>query len=218
LPSAILSYGQRTQPGDVKEERDTIAANPKPDYVSVEEYLAAERESLERHEYVDGIVHLMAGGTTGHGRLAIIMSTRFELGLAGGACRVYPSDVRVRLPSERYFYPDVSVSCDDRDHGDREAISYPRVVVEVLSPSTEAYDRGDKFALYRSCPSLEDYVLVNVRRPEIEVCQRTSDGWLLHAFGLDDEVELTSLGLRFSVADIYAGIELQASDQTPGPE
>ena len=189
-----------------------MAAKPKPEYMSVEEYLAMERESLDRHEYVDGVAYLMAGGTRAHGLISLATASALRLLLLGGPCHVYPSDVRVMLPIGRYLYPDVSVSCDDRDRGEGEAISYPRVVVEVLSDSTEAYDRGDKFALYRSCASLEEYVLVNVRRPEFEVWRRTEDGWLLRTFGADQAVELASLGVQVSVADIYAGVEVAGSE------
>jgi Uma2 family endonuclease len=146
---------------------------------TVDEYLAWERASQERHEYIDGRVSQMSGGIADHSSLSVnITSARHAL-LRGSACRVYNSDVRVRLSATRYVYPDVSVSCDPRDRGQTEDLQSPCLIVEVLSPTTEAYDRGDKFGYYRACPSVQEYVLVNARRPEIELFRRAGAFWTL---------------------------------------
>ena len=115
--------------------------------------------------------------------------------------------MRVRLSEERYVYPDASVSCNERDRGDVETIQSPRLVVEVLSPGTEAYDRGDKFGYYRSCPTIEEYVLVNTQRQAIEVYRKARPNlWTLHFFEPGDHVELASLNIRFLISSLYRNV------------
>src|SRR5205807_4906161 len=124
-------------------------------------------------------------------------------------CRVYNSDARVQLYEKRYVYPDASVSCDERDRGTGDTISSPRTVVEVLSPSTEAYDRGRKFIYYRSCPTIEEYVLVDTQRQAVDVYRRaTNTLWTLHIFGPHDQVELASLKISFPIAALYENVTL----------
>jgi Uma2 family endonuclease len=188
-----------------------VVAEPRPMLMTVEEYLAFDRAAELKHEYVDGHAYAMAGGTKVHGFLsanaiAILRSAPDEV-----PCRVYTSDVRVQIADALYLYPDVSAGCDPRDLGPGDILLYPRVVLEVLSDSTEAYDRGDKFALYRGCESLEECVLVSQRQASVEVYRRSIGGWTFHAFGPDDVVELDSLGLRFLVRELYAGVEFQPS-------
>ncbi len=117
---------------------------------------------------------------------------------------MFTSDARVRLSKTRYVYPDVSVSCDEQDRGQSDIIQSPQLVIEVLSPATEAYDRGQKFSFYRECPTIQEYVLVDTQRPTVEVYWREkNDLWLLRAFHLDDEIDLMHLGIHLSVKDIY---------------
>lgn len=107
------------------------------------------------------------------------------------------------------YIPDASVSCDERDRGKIEALQYPRLIVEILSPSTEAYNRGKKFGYYRACPTVQEYVLVDAQRQSVEVYRRASSKlWMLHLFGPDDQVELASLGIRFLVAAVYEDVML----------
>ena len=140
-----------------------MAASANAAVMSVEEYLESERHSAIKHEYVDGHVYAMAGGTRAHGVIAVNVTIALGNHLRGGPCRVYNSDVKVQLTETRYVYPDASVGCDERDRldDDEDVVRYPPVVVEVLSSSTEAYDRGAKFALYRSSETLREYVLVS---------------------------------------------------------
>jgi Uma2 family endonuclease len=125
---------------------------------------------------------------------------------------VYNSDARVRLSATRYVYPDLSISCAERDRGHTDVLTAPCVVVEVLLPSTEEYDRGAKFAFYRECPSVREYVLVAADRRAIEVYRRgdepDSAAWTLHPYGPEDEVELTSVHARFPLAAVYADVEV----------
>ena len=143
--------------------RSSMAASANPTVMSVEGYLESERHSAIKHEYVDGHVYALAGETRAHGVIAVNVTSLLRSALRGGPCRVYNSDVKVQLTETRYVYPDVSVGCDERDrlNDDEDVVRYPTVVVEVLSSSTEAYDRGAKFALYRSSEVLREYVLVS---------------------------------------------------------
>jgi Uma2 family endonuclease len=145
-----------------------MVAQSQPPLLTVEEYFSLERESTDRHEYIDGRVYLMVGGAADHGAVATNIIASLHARLRGGPCRVYPSNVRVGVSRERYLYPDVSVTCGERDRGAIESIRSPLVIIEVLSPSTEAYDRGDKFTYYREYESLQEYVLVSTRRAAVE--------------------------------------------------
>lgn len=185
-----------------------MVAEPHRAPMSVEEYLILDRNSSQaRYEFIDGHAYLLAGGTANHSAIGVnIISTIHSL-LRDGPCRIYNSDLRVRLAENRYVYPDASVSCDPRDRGQVDTIEYPRLAVEVLSPSTEAYDRGRKFGYYRACPTMQEYVLVDTERQAIEVYRRETDTlWTLHPFGSGDEVELASLSVRFPIAAAYRDI------------
>jgi Uma2 family endonuclease len=179
-----------------------------PHRVTYADYLAAERASAAKHEYLRGEVIAMAGGTPEHGRLAAAVIGELRNALRGHPCAPFSSDVRVRiLATDRTTYPDVSVVCGvlERAPDDPDAITNPTVLVEVLSDSTEADDRGDKFAHYRRIPSLRDYVLVSQRARRIEVFHRDAGGgWLLSEAGPGEEVRLESLDVALGVDAIYA--------------
>ncbi|HEY7356832.1 MAG TPA: Uma2 family endonuclease [Ktedonobacterales bacterium] len=182
--------------------------------MSVEDYLTLDRSSLEvRYEFVDGYAYMLAGGTANHSVIAVNITSVIHSLLLDGPCRIFNSDLRVRLAETRYVYPDATVSCDGRDRGQAETIQYPRLAIEVLSPSTEAYDRGRKFGYYRACPTMQEYVLVDAQRQAIEVYRRESDSlWTLHPFGPEDEVELASLGVRFPIAAAYRDVVFPDED------
>lgn len=178
--------------------------------LSVEEYFKLDNEDNEaRYEYVDGQIVMLAGGTPNHAKIsANLIGILYSL-LVGHACSVYTSDVRVSVSSTRYLHPDISVSCDERDQEQEELIEYPCLVIEVLSPSTEARDRGRKLAYYRNCPSIREYALVDPNHPSIELFRRERGNlWTYRVFGPGDEVEFTSLGVRFSATSIYRNIAL----------
>ena len=188
-----------------------MIARPLPPTLSVAEYLELEENSTVKHEYLDGYVYAMAGGSVDHGAIAVNVIAALRPLLRGGPYRVYNSDVKVRLSPRRFVYPDVSVSGDRRDPADGRAhfISHPRLIVEVLSPKTAAYDQGDKFGMYRALTSLDTYVLVATESAGIEVWTRSDDGsWRSAAFGPSDEVDFPGLGLRCSVAAFYENIVL----------
>lgn len=180
--------------------------------MSVAEYLALDRDSIDvRYEYIDGHVYMLAGGTIDHGTISANLIGILYQQLRGGPCRPFTSDVKVRISESRYVYPDATVSCDERDRGQVDTLQYPRLIVEVLSPSTEAYDRGKKFSYYRACPTIAEYVLVDSQRQAVEVYRREQDHafWRYASFGPGEQVELASISVKFPVADLYENVALQ---------
>jgi Uma2 family endonuclease len=174
-----------------------------------EEYFDWEEQQEEKHEYFDGEVYAMSGGTLNHSRIAVNVTTMLDTHLADGGCQVLNSDARIKIQrSEKYVYPDVSVTCDERDRDTTQYITHPCLIVEVLSPSTEAYDRGKKFKLYRQSPSLVDYVLVNTDEIEIDVFHKNDRGrWEQISYVTGDLVELESINLTFQIDRVYRGIK-----------
>ncbi len=185
-----------------------MVAQPHRSRMSVEEYLTLERTNTEIHyEFIDGHVYMLAGGTADHSIISANIIRELSLALRGSPCRVYTSDMKVRISEQRYVYPDVSVSCDPRDRGSIEALQYPRLIVEVLSPSTEAYDRGKKFSYYRACLTIEEYILVDTQQQAIDFYRREQETfWKLSPLGSDDQVKIQSLGISFPVTAIYENI------------
>ena len=181
--------------------------------MTVEEYFEWEEMQEERHEYWDGEVVAMAGTTKNHHRVARNFSNRLNTAFGDGPCEVFTADIRVRVePRRKYFYPDVVVSCDDREDEDLY-INYPCLIIEVLSASTEAIDRGIKFAKYRAILSLKEYVLVQVSQPGVEVYQRSDRGqWIYSAYGMDDCFLLDSVGVEVAVADLYHQVTFELSE------
>ena len=187
-----------------------MATLPHRQTMSVEEYLDLDRRSIEtRYEYIDGYVRILDGGTPDHAKIAANIIGVLYGPLEGSSCSIYTSDVRISLSETRYVYPDVVVSCDPRDQEQDDTIQYPCLIVEVLSPSTEAIDRGRKLAYYRQCPTIREYVLVDSQRQSVEVFRREkSNFWTYHVFESGDDVELVSVGIRFPLAKLYRNVVL----------
>jgi Uma2 family endonuclease len=200
-----------------------MVAQREPQRMTVDEWRELERTSHDiKHEYIDGLVYAMAGGSLAHGRISSNAIRTLEDALAARdkPCDVYNSDVAARLSPTRYTYPDATVTCDERDQAapDKTEVQAPRLIVEVLSDTTEAYDRGRKFGLYRACRTVEEYVLVATRYQAVEVYRRTPRGWTNYqAYGPGDEIEFMSLDVRFPVAALYrnAGVP-EALDEPEG--
>ena len=188
--------------------------------MTVEEYFEWEETQEEKYEYWDGEVVLwnggafgMAGTTRSHNLIALNFCAGLRDRLRDSACQVFMSDLRVRVePRRKYFYPDVVVSCDDREDEDLY-LNYPCLIIEVLSPSTEAIDRGIKFAKYRAILSLKEYVLVQVSQPGVEVYQRSDRGqWIYSAYGMDDRFLLESVGVEVAVSDLYHQVKFELNE------
>jgi Uma2 family endonuclease len=144
--------------------------------VPPETYLAWEREQLTRNEYYDGLIYGMVGGTRHHSAITLNIASALKNHLRGGPCQAFASDMRVHIAAANaYFYPDVVVSCDPGDLTAKEGIRAPTAIFEVLSLSTAAFDRGDKFAAYRSAPSLKDYILIEPESKRVEIFSRNAD-------------------------------------------
>lgn len=178
--------------------------------VSLEEYLAiVEKDPEHGYEYLDGRVYMMTGGSPDHSIVCSNTLVILKNLLQGRRCIVYNSDISFQVSERDRVCPDVAVSCDSRDRGARDAIRYPSLVVEVLSPTTEAHDRGKKSRAYRANPGIQEYLLIDVAFPMIELFRREKHGfWTLSTFGREDSVELTSIGVRFSVAEVYQDTSL----------
>jgi Uma2 family endonuclease len=175
-----------------------------------EEYFAWEELQLEKHEYIEGEVYAMTGGSINHGRISIRFTSLFESHLSDRGCITGNSDIRVNiLETDDYTYPDASVTCDERDKSSSKYITYPCTIVEVLSDSTEAYDRGEKFYRYRRNPILQEYVLVNTKTMAIDLYRKNSAGeWVIINYRGGELVELASINLSFPIEQIYRGINL----------
>jgi Uma2 family endonuclease len=193
-----------------------MATQPKP-YYSPEEYLALERSAEYRSEYLAGQIFAMAGASEDHNTIAANILWNLRNQFQGRPCRVYMSDMRVRVtPNGLYTYPDIAVVCGPRDFADehRDTLLNPAVIFEVLCPSTEAYDRGEKFAQYWRVESLVDYVLVAQDHVRVEHFTRQGDGWFLSAVSSFDEIlRLESVDAELPVSAIYENVEGLARPQ-----
>jgi Uma2 family endonuclease len=173
------------------------------------EYFVWEEQQIERHEYINGEVYAMSGGSQNHSRIALKFAALLDNHLADRPCRVFNSDCRVNLlKNDDYTYPDASVSCDRRDTTTAQYITYPCLIVEVLSDSTEAYDRGKKFFRYRQNPELRDYVMVSSQEITIDLYRKGDDErWEMLNYRAGDIIELRSIDLSFPIEQIYRGID-----------
>lgn len=177
-------------------------------YLSPEEYLAAERKAEFKSEYADGVMYAMAGGSERHNLITANLIITLGAQLRDRRCRVYPSDLKVRLPNSRkFFYPAVSIVCDDTEFadGEKDVILNPVLIVEVLSDSTAAYDRGKKFLSYQQIPSLREYLLVSQDEYLVEhFLRQDGEAWLYtKASGLEESLALPSVECEIALRDVY---------------
>ena len=161
-----------------------MIANPNTNNIPPEEYLAGEELSSIKHEYINGQVYAMAGASDAHVTIALNLALALRSHLRGSGCRVYMSDMKAQIETANtFYYPDVIVTCDARDKALTNHKKYPCLIVEVLFDSTEAFDRGDKFANYRQLPTLQEYVLINQKRQCLECFRRNAEGlWVLYTY------------------------------------
>jgi len=194
-----------------------IAAKENPPRLTPEEYFAWEGKQLEKHEYIDGQVYAMSGGSVNHSRIAVRFTALCANHLEGGSCETGNSDLRVNIvETDIYTYPDVSVTCDERDKTTTQYITYPCLIVEVLSDSTEAYDRGGKFRMYRNNPVLQDYLLVSSTSIEMDLYHKNDAGeWIILNYKAGDIIELKSINLSFPIEQVYRGLVLTPEGLPP---
>jgi Uma2 family endonuclease len=178
--------------------------------LSPEEYFIWEEKQLNKHEYIDGEVYAMSGGSVNHGRIAIKFTAMFDAHLDNSSCIIGNSDIKLNIvETTNYTYPDASVTCDERDKATTQYITYPCLIVEVLSNSTEAYDRGGKFRMYRKNPILRDYLLVSSTKIEMDLYHKNDAGdWIIINYKEGDIIELKSINLSFPIEQVYRGLVL----------
>lgn len=188
-----------------------MVALPNSIFMSAEEYLLWEPTQEQRYEYWDGEVVAMSGGTRNHNRVSLNFFKLLDDALGDRSYEVYIIDVKVQVElGQKYFYPDVVVTCDESDD-EPQFIHFPRLIIEVLSPLTEAADRGKKFAAYRQFPTLQEYVLVQVAQPGVEVFRRNEQGkWVLSDYNLGDRLLLESVNIEIAIADLYRQVQFEA--------
>ncbi len=181
-----------------------------------EEYLAFERNSEVRHEYFDGELFAMVGATKSHNLININIAgeLRNRFVADDSACRVFSNDMRVGIQETgQYTYPDIAVVCGDIDFEDRklDTLLNPVIIVEILSSSTEAFDRGDKFAFYRRIPSLREYVLVSQKKCRVEKYMRSDDGgWIYFSYeDVEQTMKIESIHCELSLSEIYRWVDFE---------
>jgi len=179
-----------------------------PHRMTIAQYLEWEPLQELRYEYVDGAVIAMTGGTIPHNDIALNLYRAVYSQVRSNGCRINVADVKVEVSSDSpYYYPDVVVSCDPRDSNARKLLRYPKLIVEVLSPETEAKDRGEKFAHYRTSPTLQEYVLVESEKVGVE-CYRRGEGrlWLYYPYAAGDVITLESVDFSGAIELLYENV------------
>ncbi len=178
--------------------------------MSPQEYWEWEERQEIKYEYINGEVFSMTGEIIPHTTIALNLASALKSHLRGGSCRAFMADAKVGISENGPFhYPDVVVSCDERDKQAIKFLQYPCLIVEVLSPSTAAYDRGEKFTHYRRIKTLREYVIIDAEKIGLD-CFRLNDRgfWELHPYEQGNEVNLTSVDFHFSISLVYEDVQL----------
>jgi Uma2 family endonuclease len=176
--------------------------------LSLSEFLAWENEQPGKHEFHRGEVFAMVGARRAHGCVVGNLMRHLGNHLAGTPCRAFAEGMKVQIADETILYPDVFVTCDRADLATDQIFRAPTLVIEVLSPSTQSYDRSQKFALYRRIPSLQEYILVDPDTRRVEGFRRGADDlWVLHDMSEGPALEAASIGARVTLAEVFDGID-----------
>ncbi|MBE9145238.1 Uma2 family endonuclease [Planktothrix mougeotii] len=185
-----------------------MSANAELPYLTPQDYLEWETDQTLKYEYVNGEVFAMAGGTIPHNDIAVNLTTALKNHLRGKGCKVSLADAKVAVSETGpFYYPDVMVTCDSRDRTAIQFIQYPCLIVEVLSPSTEGYDRGTKFTHYRRISTLKEYLLINSQSINVDCFRLNEKGfWELHPYSETDKIDLTSLNFEFPLSLLYEDV------------
>ncbi|MEH2042955.1 Uma2 family endonuclease [Nostoc sp.] len=186
-----------------------MIASPQQNYVTVEEYLQIEEKSNIKHEYIDGNIYAMAGALDPHVTIAGNLFAFLRNYMRSSGCCVYIADMKARIESlNRFYYSDVMVTCDRRDQETPGYKRFPCLIVEVLSNSSEAFDRGDKFADYQTLESLQEYVLINTKRQRVECFRRNEQGlWVLQSYTSEHQsFRLNSVDFEETMTALYEDV------------
>lgn len=186
-----------------------MIASPGQNYLTPEEYLQIEEQNAVKHEYIDGYIYAMAGALDPHVTIALNLAALLRNHVRGSGCRVYIIDMKARIESlNRFYYPDIMVTCDPQDNQTPAYKRFPCLIVKVLSDSTEAFDRGDKFADYQALSSLQEYVLINTKRQRVECFRRNEQGlWVLQSYTSDNQsFRLNSVDFEETMTSLYEDV------------
>lgn len=175
--------------------------------MNLAEFLAWESQQDSRHEFFRGETFAMTGGSARHNRVILNLAARLGEHLDGTPCQVFAESMKVQL-ADAILYPDVMVTCGKSLAGDEQTVTDPKLIIEVLSPSTRGYDKRDKFILYRGLPSLREYALIDPASREVEVFSLTTGGWLLSDQTRSDELVLSSIDCRLPMSALFRGVEV----------
>ena len=184
--------------------------------MSAPEFLAWDETQTIKHEFVAGEVYAMTGVSDRHATTVLNLALALRRHLTGTPCRIYATDVKLRVAAaDAYFYPDIMVTCGEADRRSPLIKSEAKFIAEVLSPTTAAYDRGDKFGAYRGLPTLDEYLLVDTRRLRCDLYRKGADGlWVLHPVEQGQTLQLASLMLDVPAEQLFADLEDAASAET----
>jgi len=191
-----------------------MIASPQHSKMTAKEYLEWEPRQALRYEYCNGEVFAMTGGSKGHNRLALNLYSALVDTVDTAGCEINTSDVKLLLSEgNAYRYPDLIVSCDERDKSKNDFYRFPKLIVEVLSPSTANVDRDEKFQEYIQLPSLEEYVLISTKRMQVE-CYRRGEGrmWLYYSYKKGEAIYLESIDVEVAVDQLYKNVRLEQND------
>jgi Uma2 family endonuclease len=183
-----------------------MIASPNHSFITPEEYLSYEQDSLVKHEYINGEVYAMAGTTDIHNIIALNLATLIRSHLRGTDCRIFFADIKAQIEAKNcFYYPDLLVTCNSEDRETSTYKRFPKLIVEVLSIGTEAFDRGDKFSDYQTLTSLEEYILVNSKHQRIEIFRRQENNiWEFETYSLaQPQIVIHSINLELAIGDVY---------------
>ena len=201
------------QPARILSQARALMANVAPKLpFTAADYLAWEVDQIERHDFVDGEAYAMSGGEDRNATVTLNAGIALREHLRGTRCSVYVTDVRLHVRArDNYFYPDLMVTCSEADRASRLSKSDPVLIIEVLSKSTEAYDRGAKFANYRAIETLTEYAMIDINARRVELYRKGADGlWVLHPTEMslaDASIDLQSVQLKISAATLFADLD-----------
>jgi Uma2 family endonuclease len=183
-----------------------MIASPSQSYLTPEEYLNYEQDSPIKHEYIDGKVYAMTDTTDTHNTIAGNILSLIRNHLRGTDCRIFFADIKARVEAKNcFYYPDLLVTCNPDDRETSTYKRFPKLIIEVLSSATEAFDRGDKFNDYQALPSLEEYILVNSKRQRIEIFRRQENNiWTFETYSTaQPQITIHSINLELTIGDVY---------------
>lgn len=192
-----------------------MVATPQPKYMTPQEYLDWEEQQPIKYEYINGEVYAMTGGTLAHNSIALNLASNLKTHVRGKGCKVFMADAKLGVSENGPFhYPDVMVTCDERDRNAKKVIYHPSIIVEVLSPSTESFDRGKKFQQYRRISTLREYVLISAEQLTVEVFRLNDRGiWELYTYMEGEEMYLNSVDFRCAIELLYEDVVLESQEE-----